>query len=94
VRLPGARDTFRIVLRAADGAPLDSHRASDMGIHRIAIVVTAIEAASFPPSSTGVHDVELGSGLGRVRAAFFTDPNGAVLEYIADGLGTVPAAMA
>jgi hypothetical protein len=41
-----------------------------------------------------VHDVELGSGLGVVQAAFFTDPNGAVLEYIADGLGTAPAATA
>jgi catechol 2,3-dioxygenase-like lactoylglutathione lyase family enzyme len=93
VRLPGARDTFRIILRAAEGAPLDSHRASDVGIHRVAIVVTEIEAASLPPHSTGAHDVELGSGLGRVRAAFFTDPNGAVLEYVADGLAAAPAAL-
>jgi catechol 2,3-dioxygenase-like lactoylglutathione lyase family enzyme len=94
VRLPGARDTFRILLRAAEGAPLDSHGASDVGIHRVAIVVTEITAAGLPADSTGVHDVELGSGLGRVRAAFFTDPNGAVLEYISDGLGTAPAATA
>jgi catechol 2,3-dioxygenase-like lactoylglutathione lyase family enzyme len=92
VRLPGARDKFRIILRAADGALPDSHRACDVGIHRVAIVVTEITAAGLPPRSTGVHDVELGSGLGVVQAAFFTDPNGAVLEYIADGLGTAPAA--
>ena len=94
VRLPGARDKFRIILRAADGAPLDSHGACDVGIHRVAIVVTEITAAGLPPRSTGVHDVELGSGLGTVQAAFFPDPNGAVLEYIADGLGTAPAATA
>jgi catechol 2,3-dioxygenase-like lactoylglutathione lyase family enzyme len=94
VRLPGARDTFRITLRAADGAPTDTHRAYDAGIHRVAMVVTDIGAGSLPPRSTGVHDVELGSGLGRVRASFFSDPDGAVLEYVADGLGSAPAAMA
>ena len=93
VRLPGARDTFRITLRAADGAPPpDTHRAHDVGIHRVAIVVTGIDAGSLPPRSTGVHDVDLGGGLGGVRASFFTDPDGAVLEYIAGGLGSAPAA--
>jgi catechol 2,3-dioxygenase-like lactoylglutathione lyase family enzyme len=94
VRLPGARDTFRISLQAADGAPADTHRAYDVGIHRMAIVVTDIDADSLPPRSTGVHDVDLGSGLGAVRASFFSDPDGAVLEYIADGLGSTPATAA
>jgi catechol 2,3-dioxygenase-like lactoylglutathione lyase family enzyme len=92
VRLPGARDTFRLTLRAVPGAPADTHCAYDVGIHRVAIVVTDIDPGDLPPRSTGVHEVELGSGLGTVRASFFTDPDGAVMEYVADGLGSAPAA--
>jgi catechol 2,3-dioxygenase-like lactoylglutathione lyase family enzyme len=92
VRLPGARDTFRITLRAADGAQAEPHRAYDVGIHRVAMVVTGLREGALPPGSTGVHDVELGGGLGRVRASLFSDPDGAVLEYVADGLGSTPAA--
>lgn len=94
VRLSGARDTFRITLRAADGAPPDTHRAYDVGIHRVAMVVTGMAADSLPPRSTGLHDVELGGGLGQVQASFFSDPDGAVLEYVADGLGSASAAVA
>jgi catechol 2,3-dioxygenase-like lactoylglutathione lyase family enzyme len=92
VRLPGGRDRFRITLIQVLGARPYPHAPYEAGIHRLAMVADEIDAGGLPAASTGLHEVELGSGLGRVRAVLFPDPDGAVLEFVERGLGTTPAA--
>ncbi len=92
--LSGRRDTFRIRLVDSPGAARAQRRATQAGIYRLAMVVDRIDVAHLPPESTGVHHVELGSGLGSVVATLWPDPDGAVLEYVERGLGTTPASPA
>lgn len=80
---------FRVHLRALGGGTGTGRRpANGLGIFRVALLTTDVAADYAELRSAGVYcwsppaDLELGSGLGSVKAMLFADPDGAAWELI------------
>ena len=92
--VPGRRDGFRVALTewhdpVPVGAPPPFGNAT--GIYRIALTVDDIDdgwadLAASMPDPPPVVTVDLGETLGTMRAVFFPDPDGAIVELLERGL--------
>jgi catechol 2,3-dioxygenase-like lactoylglutathione lyase family enzyme len=83
---------FRVHLRSLGGRSQTGRRpANALGIFRVALLTADIDADYAELCSAGVHcwsapaDLEMGSGLGSLRAMLFADPDGAAWELIQPG---------
>jgi catechol 2,3-dioxygenase-like lactoylglutathione lyase family enzyme len=83
---------FRVHLRVSGGASRTGRRpANALGIFRVALLTEDIAADYAELRSAGVWcwsapaDLEMGSGLGSLKAVLFADPDGAAWELIEPG---------
>lgn len=83
---------FRVYLRPAGAGARPGRRpANALGIFRVALLTQDIAADYAELGGAGVHcwsppaDLEMGSGLGSLKAMLFADPDGAAWELIEPG---------